>query len=58
VGIVENASMPQQRVIRATLADVADVAARSDVVPPAVVVVGDVVSDLVSDRPDAGDARP
>jgi uroporphyrin-III C-methyltransferase/precorrin-2 dehydrogenase/sirohydrochlorin ferrochelatase len=58
VGIVENASMPQQRVIRATLADVADVAARSDVVPPAVVVVGDVVSDLVSDRPDAADGRP
>jgi uroporphyrin-III C-methyltransferase / precorrin-2 dehydrogenase / sirohydrochlorin ferrochelatase len=54
VAIVENASLPQQRVIRATLADVGDVAARSDVVPPAVVVVGEVVSDL----PDADAARP
>jgi uroporphyrin-III C-methyltransferase / precorrin-2 dehydrogenase / sirohydrochlorin ferrochelatase len=54
VAVVENASLPQQRVIRGTLADIADVAARSDVVPPAVVVVGDVVSDL----PDAGAGRP
>src|SRR4051812_24853733 len=54
VAVVENASLPEQRVVRGTLADIADVAARSDVVPPAVVVVGDVVSDL----PDAGDGRP
>ena len=54
VGVVENASMPHQRVLRATLADIADIAAQWDVVPPAVVVVGDVVSDL----PDAGVARP
>ncbi|HET6817958.1 MAG TPA: uroporphyrinogen-III C-methyltransferase [Mycobacteriales bacterium] len=54
VAVVENASMPHQRVVRGTLADIADVAARSDVVPPAVVVVGDVVSDL----PDAAGGRP
>jgi uroporphyrin-III C-methyltransferase / precorrin-2 dehydrogenase / sirohydrochlorin ferrochelatase len=54
VAVVENASLPTQRVVRATLADIAEVAARMDVVPPAVVVVGDVVSYL----PDAGDARP
>ncbi|HET7311383.1 MAG TPA: uroporphyrinogen-III C-methyltransferase [Mycobacteriales bacterium] len=54
VAVVENASMPQQRVVRGTLADIAEVASRSDVVPPAVVVVGDVVSDL----PDAAAGRP
>ena len=53
VAVVENASLDQQRVIRATLADIADITAREDVVPPAVVVVGDVVSDL----PDAGGGR-
>lgn len=42
--IVENASLPSQRVVFATLADVADVAERESVVPPAVVVVGSVVS--------------
>jgi siroheme synthase len=50
VAVVENASLPRQRVVRGTLADIADVAARMDVVPPAIVVVGAVVSDL----PDAG----
>ena len=53
VAVVENASLDQQRVIRGTLADIADIAAGQDVVPPAVVVVGDVVSDL----PDAGAGR-
>ena len=53
VAIVENASLVHQRVIRGTLADIAEVASRSDVVPPAVVVVGEVVSDL----PDAAAGR-
>jgi uroporphyrin-III C-methyltransferase/precorrin-2 dehydrogenase/sirohydrochlorin ferrochelatase len=44
--VIENASLPQQRVVRATLRDIADVAEAADIVPPAVVVVGDVVSDL------------
>ena len=42
--VVENASMPDQRVVTATLADIADVAERENVEPPAVVVVGEVVS--------------
>jgi uroporphyrin-III C-methyltransferase/precorrin-2 dehydrogenase/sirohydrochlorin ferrochelatase len=43
VAIVENASLPEQRVIAATLGGLADVAAAQQVVPPAVVIVGDVV---------------
>ena len=42
--VIENASLPDQRVVRATLTDVADAAEREDVVPPAVVVIGAVVS--------------
>ena len=41
--IVENASLPLQRVIPATLGELADVAAAHDVVPPATVIIGDVV---------------
>jgi uroporphyrin-III C-methyltransferase/precorrin-2 dehydrogenase/sirohydrochlorin ferrochelatase len=44
--VVENASLPGQRVLRSTLARIADDAESADVVPPAVVVVGEVVSDL------------
>jgi uroporphyrin-III C-methyltransferase/precorrin-2 dehydrogenase/sirohydrochlorin ferrochelatase len=43
VALIENASLPQQRVVRATLADVADLATAHQVVPPTVVVIGDVV---------------
>lgn len=41
--IVENASLPQQRVLTAVLADLADTAEAEQVVPPAVVIIGDVV---------------
>lgn len=41
--IVENASLPQQRVVRCRLDELAEVARRESVVPPAVVLVGDVV---------------
>jgi uroporphyrin-III C-methyltransferase/precorrin-2 dehydrogenase/sirohydrochlorin ferrochelatase len=41
--IVENASLPTQRLIDATLTDLADVAERERVVPPAAVILGDVV---------------
>ena len=44
--VIENASLPHQRILRATLADLADVADAAGVVPPSVVVIGDVVSDL------------
>jgi uroporphyrin-III C-methyltransferase/precorrin-2 dehydrogenase/sirohydrochlorin ferrochelatase len=43
--IVENASLPTQRVVRTTLTDLADAAERESVVPPAVVVIGPVVSE-------------
>jgi len=52
--VIENASLPQQRILRTTLTALADDADRENIVPPAVVVIGDVVSDL----PDAGDGRP
>jgi uroporphyrin-III C-methyltransferase / precorrin-2 dehydrogenase / sirohydrochlorin ferrochelatase len=42
--IVENASLPEQRVIAAVLSDLADVAEAHQVVPPAVVIVGDVAA--------------
>jgi uroporphyrin-III C-methyltransferase/precorrin-2 dehydrogenase/sirohydrochlorin ferrochelatase len=41
--IVENASLPSQRVVRCHLGDLAEMARREGVVPPAVVLVGDVV---------------
>jgi uroporphyrin-III C-methyltransferase/precorrin-2 dehydrogenase/sirohydrochlorin ferrochelatase len=44
--VVENASLPTQRVVRAALGEIADAADRAGVVPPAIVVIGDVVSDL------------
>jgi uroporphyrin-III C-methyltransferase/precorrin-2 dehydrogenase/sirohydrochlorin ferrochelatase len=50
---IENASLPQQRVVRSVLAQIAADAIRHTVVPPAVIVIGDVVSDL----PDAGAAQ-
>jgi siroheme synthase len=43
VAIVENASLPSQRVMTCRLAAVADSAAQHNVVPPAVVIVGEVV---------------
>jgi uroporphyrin-III C-methyltransferase/precorrin-2 dehydrogenase/sirohydrochlorin ferrochelatase len=41
--VVENASLPEQRVVRGRLDEIAELAAAHDVVPPAVVVIGDVV---------------
>jgi uroporphyrin-III C-methyltransferase/precorrin-2 dehydrogenase/sirohydrochlorin ferrochelatase len=41
--VVENASLPEQRVIRARLDEIAGLAAAHHVVPPAVVIIGDVV---------------
>jgi uroporphyrin-III C-methyltransferase/precorrin-2 dehydrogenase/sirohydrochlorin ferrochelatase len=44
--VIENASLPHQRSVRASLGELADVAEQAQIVPPAVVVIGDVVSDL------------
>jgi uroporphyrin-III C-methyltransferase/precorrin-2 dehydrogenase/sirohydrochlorin ferrochelatase len=41
--VIENASLPEQRVIRGPLADIAALADSGHVVPPAVVVIGNVV---------------
>jgi uroporphyrin-III C-methyltransferase / precorrin-2 dehydrogenase / sirohydrochlorin ferrochelatase len=41
--IVENASLPGQRIVTATLGDLAAAAAAARIVPPAVVIIGDVV---------------
>jgi uroporphyrin-III C-methyltransferase/precorrin-2 dehydrogenase/sirohydrochlorin ferrochelatase len=41
--VVENASLPEQRIIRGTLGDIAELAVSATVVPPAVVIVGTVV---------------
>ena len=41
--VVENASLPEERVIRGRLEEIAALAAAERVVPPAVVVIGDVV---------------
>jgi uroporphyrin-III C-methyltransferase/precorrin-2 dehydrogenase/sirohydrochlorin ferrochelatase len=55
--VVENASLPTQRVIRTTLSAVADDAERHDLVPPAVVVIGAVARPSPTGRQDADDAR-
>jgi uroporphyrin-III C-methyltransferase/precorrin-2 dehydrogenase/sirohydrochlorin ferrochelatase len=60
--IIENATMPAQRILRAPLVDVARFAEDNDVVPPAIVVIGAVASAVASaaandPRPGAGDAR-
>ncbi len=51
--IIENASLPEQRVVTAALKDLPDAAERDNVVPPAIVVIGAVVSVR-----DGGDERP
>jgi len=55
--VIENASLPHQRVVHATLDELPDAVERADVVPPAIVVIGAVVSPPLS-SPDAGAARP
>ncbi|MDQ1694767.1 MAG: uroporphyrin-III C-methyltransferase / precorrin-2 dehydrogenase / sirohydrochlorin ferrochelatase [Frankiaceae bacterium] len=58
VVIIENASLPNQRFVRGTLGDIADVATRAAVEPPAVVVIGEVVDDLVVTSPPDAAAEP
>lgn len=40
VCIIENATLPQQRVVRGTLADICDIAAKAAVASPALIIVG------------------
>jgi uroporphyrin-III C-methyltransferase/precorrin-2 dehydrogenase/sirohydrochlorin ferrochelatase len=64
VAVVENGWTPQQRVVSGTLADIAGRARDAGVVPPAVVVVGEVVrlreqlGDLAHVARDAGHVAP
>ncbi len=58
VGIVMDGSLPTERVVVATLADVADVAAREQVRPPAIVVVGDVVAVRPTQLPGRAPVSP
>ncbi len=53
VAIIEKATRPDQRVLRSLLADLGDLVARENIVSPALIVVGDVVSEA-----DALDALP
>jgi uroporphyrinogen III methyltransferase / synthase len=41
--MISNATMPEQRVVVATLADIAAEVARADIITPAILIVGDVV---------------
>ncbi|MGE5687754.1 MAG: uroporphyrinogen-III C-methyltransferase [Gemmatimonadota bacterium] len=43
IALVENGTLPDERVVTGTLGDIVDRAARAPVRPPAVIVVGDVV---------------
>jgi uroporphyrin-III C-methyltransferase/precorrin-2 dehydrogenase/sirohydrochlorin ferrochelatase len=56
VAVVQDGTTAGQRVVRATLADVADVTAREAVRPPAIVVVGGVVA-LADDTADPCESR-
>jgi uroporphyrin-III C-methyltransferase/precorrin-2 dehydrogenase/sirohydrochlorin ferrochelatase len=55
VAIVERATLPEQRILRGSLADIAEIAARSRVTPPALLIVGEVAAlaqaDAVISRP-------
>ncbi|GAB19141.1 siroheme synthase CysG [Gordonia effusa NBRC 100432] len=42
VALIENASLPSQRVLRTTLAEAAQTATEQQLKPPAIVVIGDV----------------
>jgi uroporphyrin-III C-methyltransferase/precorrin-2 dehydrogenase/sirohydrochlorin ferrochelatase len=44
VAIIERATLPEQRVLRGTLADIGEVAQRAQVAPPALLVVGAVAA--------------
>jgi uroporphyrin-III C-methyltransferase / precorrin-2 dehydrogenase / sirohydrochlorin ferrochelatase len=46
VAIIENASLPQQRVVTGGLSDIAALAVAHQIVPPAVVIIGEVVHQL------------
>jgi len=55
--IIERATLPEQRILRGTLADITALAAEQHVEPPALLIVGDVAAFVATD-PGAGATRP
>jgi uroporphyrin-III C-methyltransferase len=48
VAIIEKATRPDQRVLRSLLADLGDLVSREKVISPALIVVGDVVTEAAA----------
>lgn len=44
VAIIENASLPQQRIIRGQLGNIAEIAEKSNVQPPALIIMGKIIN--------------
>ena len=44
IALVENGTLPEQRILTGTLADIADQAAVTDFQPPALIIIGKVVA--------------
>ena len=51
--LIERATLPEQRVLRGTLAQIADLGSRAGVSPPALLIVGDVVAASAATEPAA-----
>ena len=51
--LVERATLPEQRVLRGTLAQIADLGSRAGVSPPALLIIGDVVAASAAAAPAA-----
>jgi len=51
--LVERATLPEQRVLRGTLAQIADLASRAGVSPPALLIVGEVAAHAAAAEPAA-----
>jgi len=57
VAIVERATLPDQRTLRATLGSITELARAEKVTAPALLIVGDVTSFMASDALPTGEAR-
>ncbi len=55
--VISRATLPDQRDVRGTLADIADLARRAELPAPALLVVGDVVARAVAPERRAADSR-
>ena len=57
VAIIERATLPEQRILRGTLANITALAAEQQVAPPALLIVGDVAGFAPTDM-GAATAQP